>query len=248
MNHQVGVGVLHGVHHLAQQAHTGGGIQGAVGGRLGDGRAFHVLQRHVGLPVVGNTGVVQAGDVRVDQPTQDVALAFEALDQHAAAQAEHRQLQRHVALELAVGTRGQPHLAHATAAHRAQQAVGPDAVARMEVAGRSRTVGCSDRGGLLKEVFQFTARLARQHPGQCRAQPRGLSLQRLKPGIALARRQFGMLIQQLRQQAQVIGTLRHAGSSSAAASNNLALVQSRRTVRSVRPRISATSTSVSPAK
>ena len=69
------------------------------------------------------------------EPGQDVALAPEALQQYLPAvsrKRECRQLQSHLTARAAVVmivALGQPDLAHATAAQRAQQAIGTDALA-----------------------------------------------------------------------------------------------------------------------
>ncbi len=69
---------------------------------LGDRLAVDVFQREIRPAVGGESGVVERGDVRMVEARQDVALAREALAHCAREQVYVRQLERDLALELAV--------------------------------------------------------------------------------------------------------------------------------------------------
>ena len=206
VDHQVGVGVLHRLQHLLQQLHAASHVEPAFVAVGGDRLAFDVLERQVGLAIVGQAGVVQPRDVRVGQAAEDVALALEALHQHAAPRMQQRQLERHAALQLAIGAFGQPDLAHAAAAQLVQQPVRADRCARRELGGALRAGG--RRGELRQAVDQvtgFAGRLLGQQFTQGRRQPQGFALQRSDPGLAIGRQQIEGLLEQVGQRAQFVG-------------------------------------------
>src|SRR5687767_13295397 len=88
-----------------------------------------MLHREVRLACRAHTCVVESRDVRMSQRREDVALALEALDELTLARSLERQLQRHVALQLAIRALGEPHRAHAAAADFADQAIPADLLA-----------------------------------------------------------------------------------------------------------------------
>ena len=210
---EVGMRELHRVHHLQQQLHALAGTELAGGAVRGDGLAFDVFQRQVGLPVVGLPGVVQPRDVRVHERTQDVALARKTLHQHAALQAQHRQLQRHRALEHAVGALGQPDLAHAALAEHAEQAVRADGVAALEAGGVAAAVAGVGfvRGGqrqgrpALEQIGGRCLAPSGQQFTQPRRQAGGLAAQALQPRLDGGRVDVHRLVEQGRQALQVGG-------------------------------------------
>jgi hypothetical protein len=81
VDHQPGVRVLHGVQHLGEQGQALSQAQPAGITPGVDGLAVHTFHRQPGCAVVGHTGVVQARDVRVLQPRQDVLLTGETFGQ-----------------------------------------------------------------------------------------------------------------------------------------------------------------------
>ena len=88
-------------------------------------RRAHVLQRQVGPTLFVGAGVVQARDIRVCQPRQDVALARQARVQFGHP-AHMGQLQRDRAVEPTVDALSQPHGPHAADADLPLQAVWAD--------------------------------------------------------------------------------------------------------------------------
>jgi hypothetical protein len=75
--------------------------------------------------------------------------------------AEARELQRHLALECAIGALGEPHVGHATAAELADQSIGADHRTRRE----ARRVAGADRAKIerrqsLQDIARFDARIA----------------------------------------------------------------------------------------
>jgi hypothetical protein len=75
-----------------------------------------VLHRQVRQTRGINPCVVETRDERVLEARQDVALSGKALLEIGSQVRQHRQLQRHLALEGAVGTPGEPDLGHAPGA------------------------------------------------------------------------------------------------------------------------------------
>jgi len=114
---------------LQEQLQALGHRQVQVPGVVGDRLALHVVQGQVGLAVLADAGVEQAGDVGMAEAGQDLPLAVEALAQAGVAQAGAQQLQRDPALVEAVVADGQPDLAHAAFAQQPLQLVGADDLA-----------------------------------------------------------------------------------------------------------------------
>ena len=168
--------------------------------------ALHPLHHKIRPAAIGDSGVVEPGDVRMLQQGPDLALLGHALGQSRTAR-QMRQLQRHLPLENAVDSFGEPDRAHATAADLSYQTVWAQTVA-----------GC--RGG---HVIRYPGQrryqaggngfgsMPRQHLPQ-RLQQRLLRRrQRTHPGLALARGQVERSIQQSAQFADLLGGQTHVG-------------------------------------
>ena len=93
--------------------------------------ARHVLHREVGPAVGGDAAIEEARDVGMLQPRQNLPLAEKAPVNLTAEGPASHELQRNLLLELAVGTIGQEHAAHAAMADLPDQAVRSDAIARL---------------------------------------------------------------------------------------------------------------------
>ena len=134
---------------------------------------------------------MDAGDVRVVEAGEDVALARHPLAE-AARPARPRQLDGDLSLQCAVDALGQPHRAHAADAELADQAVGTD-----EETGRGSVAAAVGRPGVgvegeprqrLEEVAGFLADGLGEQPPERRLQRVGL-VQGVEPGVALGHRQ-----------------------------------------------------------
>jgi hypothetical protein len=114
-----------------------------------DRLALHELQYEIRPPVRRDPAVEKAGDVRMLEARQDLALAQEAAQHRVRVHAALEELERHRLLEVTVGALGLPDLAHAAAPEKPLQAIGPDAVAW-----RSRGAAGSGRRGLERRAHQ----------------------------------------------------------------------------------------------
>src|SRR5262249_56416601 len=94
-------------------------------GERGDRLAVDQLHREVRLALRRDAGIVQARDVGVLQATEDVALERKALRDVPGKRIAQWQLERHLALQAAIGTPGEPHLPHAPDTEQAEQDVRP---------------------------------------------------------------------------------------------------------------------------
>ena len=237
-----------------------------------------VLQRHEGAALSVQAGVVQARNVGVLQPGQDVALACKTLGQ-AGRPTQVRQLQRHLPLDAAIAALGQPHAAHAALAQRLQQAIraygfaGPPRVRALVIAGvvGARVLGRQlDDGAAIQPVpgFHPTAGVCCEQAAQCGGQGTVGRGQVVQPGLLSRAVQVHRHVQQRGQACQFSHSQRHAclrfealavkyGPAfrnrtwvycSCANSSRRAFSQSRRTVRSVTPSAAAISASVMPPK
>ncbi len=146
MHDEVGVRVLDGAQHLAEERHARVDREPVRVAPVGDRRALDELHREPGLAVRRDARVVEARDVRVGERGEDLALAREALGDRARPCAEVRELERHRPREAAVRALGEPHRPHAALAQRRHEPPGADAIAGRESAGfrlpgRRRAVG-----------------------------------------------------------------------------------------------------------
>ena len=240
VHHQVGVGMADRAADLQEQAQAFVQRQLQAPAVFGDRLALDVGQHQVGLAVLAEAGIQQPGDVRMLQPRQDLALAVEALAQARVGVARVQQLQRHLPPVQPVGTLGQPHLAHAALAQRAQQAVGTG----MRVGVPAARVRLHQRRGheILAVVFQ------RQQLAQLSGGLGIVGLQLRQAALALFGREFEQFVKQRRQTLPALGVHARQLSRSDAIRNSRAFCQSRRMLRSERCISSAISASPSPAK
>ncbi len=79
VHHQAGVSVGDRVAHLQEDRELGGKSEAGLRAVAVDRHALDILEREVGGAVLGDPAVDQARDVRMLEPRQDLALAFEAL-------------------------------------------------------------------------------------------------------------------------------------------------------------------------
>ena len=162
-----------------------------------DRLAFDMLQRQVRAAQGIDTRIEQAGDLRVLQPGQDVALTREALLEHACP-GDVRQLQRHWALDQAVAALCQPYRAHPALAQRAQQPVRADLGTRTRhrrrgaTSARSWIAGSSSTDAAASRVSRSSSN-ARRGSGKSPRVPRATrrAAPRGSRGLRRATRQAG---------------------------------------------------------
>ena len=192
VHHQLRVGGGHRLHHVDEQPQAAFDIEPAVVAPAVDGLAAHQFQHQVGLAaiaVAGHPGVEQARDVRVFQPRQDAAFAFEALAGLGAVQAPVHQLDGGLAVVAAVAAPRQPDAGHAAFTQRRLDGPRAHAVAN----------GGAGRCGLSRtceEVFAAGGFLPFEHAAQQGGVLRCAQLQRGQPGGTVSRRQVQRLVQQ----------------------------------------------------
>src|SRR4029079_4376006 len=88
------------------------------------------LHREPWLPRRGHSGVVEACDVRMLEAREDVALPAGALAPRGVGLVRRGKLERHIALDAAVGLACQPDLSHAATAEDGDELERPDRLAR----------------------------------------------------------------------------------------------------------------------
>ena len=125
MQDQTLVRVLDRRAHLTEQADALGQRQAALHAVGGDGRPLGQLHHEVALPAV-HTAVQEPDDVRVLETLENLTLLDEAALGLRHEDPVARHLQGHLALQLAIGTRGPIHLAHAAAANLFQEPIRAD--------------------------------------------------------------------------------------------------------------------------
>ena len=183
---------------LHEQAQPRGHAEPALLAVTVDALPVDRLECQVGLAIGGDTGVVQACDVRVVECGEDLALARDAHRQ-IAAKRSMRQLERDAALHQPVGAVGEPHHAHAADTKLAHQPVGPDGVAR-SVAPRSAVGGAGvarvELGQCAQQGIGFDLRCARQQFAQRVGQIGMLRWQGREPGSAVLRWQVERIVEQ----------------------------------------------------
>nr|HET7858024.1 hypothetical protein [Caldimonas sp.] len=81
MQDEVGVGVLDGEQHLAEQTDAAVQVEATLVAPAGDRLAVDVLERQPRLPALADAGIVQLRDVGMVERREDVALAPESLDE-----------------------------------------------------------------------------------------------------------------------------------------------------------------------
>ena len=133
VNDEVLVGVLHGVADEGEEIEPRVDVECTRVAVARDRLAGHVLHREERPAVRRHAAVEQAGDVRMMQPREDLPFPQEPLANLIAGVSAADQLERDLLLELAVRPVGQEHMAHAPAADFSDDAVRPDAIARLRL-------------------------------------------------------------------------------------------------------------------
>ena len=200
MQHQLAVGVLHRAQHLLEQRQALRNVELQAVSVGQQGVAGHILHHQERCAGIGEPDVIQPGNVAVFQRGQDVALAQQAGGQLVLPRACMGHLQGDLPVELRVGALGQPHRAHATLAHFAQQAPGPD----QRSGPKPGPVPRSDGGQRTQEVAGLDGASLFEQAEQCRQQRRR-EIQGLQPAIPLRGRLIQRLLNQV-EQAGPVGT------------------------------------------
>lgn len=230
---------LHGARDAQEQFQARIQVERAFAAVAVERQAVDVLHHQVRQARRRGAAVVQAGDVRMRQLGQDLALAGEPLGLRAAA--VFQQLDRHAPPIARVVALGHEHRAHAAAGQALDQPPRAEAVAHLqlgigEVGHRraERVQRATERGGLRGEQLAHLA-LERRVVAQ------GVQARRLRRLGQVADR-----VEQLAQASPVAGVRVHA--ASARLSQALAKRRSRSTVGTDRPSAAATSVRSMPPK
>ena len=109
---EVGVCVGDRLEHVEKQAQARLHAERVLVAVAVDGLPIDVLEHEVRLAIRGDTGVGEAGDVRMRQPREDASFAPEALFARAPHDRDVQQLDRRAPDEPAVAALGQPHASH----------------------------------------------------------------------------------------------------------------------------------------
>ena len=229
--------VLNRAQHLLEQQHALAHAQALRVAMFDQRLPLDIGECQVGLATGRDARVVQARDVRVHERRQDVALACELLGEAAAAQPGVRKLQRDLAFQHAVGSLGQPDAAHAATADLADQRV----VAHTLTGASRGFIGAELGQGGQAVVGAWFGVLGQHLPqaldvGLVRCRQPG------QPGFARADVECQRFVEQPAQRGDGGGVEGHQSLSMAPRSSR-ALVQSRRTVRSVKSSASPISAS-----
>ena len=130
MDDETGVGVGDGIEHVEEQAQPP--LDGDRGGLavLIDRLPVDVLEHEVGLAGLRDPRIDEMGDVRMAKPGEDGAFALEPRLTAALDERDVQQLHRGAALEPAVASFGEPHVAAAALADGGEQPVRAKDLAR----------------------------------------------------------------------------------------------------------------------
>ena len=126
------VRVFHRFAHLDEQAQPRGQVEVSLSGVVEQVSALDVFHHQIRQAIVGAAAIEHAGDVRVFEAREDLALAPEAAKEIAAGHAALHDLDRHFLLEHIVTAARAVHAAHAAFADEADDLVLADARARAE--------------------------------------------------------------------------------------------------------------------
>jgi hypothetical protein len=83
-----------------------------AGFRSRERRTGHVIERQIGLTVLGEARVEEPCNVRMIQARENLALARKALARHSTLQRRVDEFEGHLAREQAVGALREPHAPH----------------------------------------------------------------------------------------------------------------------------------------
>ena len=196
MHDEVGVRVADGVADLREQRQARRHVEVLRAGIGGDRIAADVVEREVGLAVLADAGIEQAGDVRMAEAREDLPFAGEARAQAGIAESGAQQFQRDAAFVQAVGAHGQPDLAHAAFAQRHDEPVRADLLT-----GLRREHGAVD-DGLREEIRALV--LQRHQLAQFGGERRIAALDLAQAFAARIAVEFQQFVQQRRQRGPAI--------------------------------------------
>src|SRR5437660_75749 len=112
MHNEIRMCVGDGAEHVQKQADPRFQAKHALVTVLVDSLALDVLENQIGLAGRGQAGIDQFRYVRMRQPAEDTALAFESLLATLPRQRNVQKLDRYPALEPTVAALGKPDAAH----------------------------------------------------------------------------------------------------------------------------------------
>src|ERR1019366_2120920 len=104
VNDQVLMRKLNRAAYMLEELKALGEGEMVLGAVLGDGDSVDVLHREERLAGVGNSSIEEVGDVRMDQPGEDLTLLQEAVSKHVCCKGQVDQLDGDLLLKLAVHT------------------------------------------------------------------------------------------------------------------------------------------------
>ena len=254
VHEQISVRVGDGAEHLLHEGESRGDVERALVAIEIERAAVDVLHREPGKVGGSDAAVEQARDVRVRERRENAALLEEAADeQRIVLAAATHELERGRLRELPVCALGEEDLAHAAVpelahdAPRAEERTGGNRGGHRPVElQHERACDVGDRP--LEEPVRIFA--GGDHPFDLRAQCDVGAARAIEIDGAIARWKIERIFEnRLDALPRAVIARRHFRSSaSAVASQPLALIQSRRTVRDVISRADAVSSSVSPRK
>ncbi len=123
MNHEVAMGVLHGVAYRLEELQAGAGRETPLVAVLRDRLAGDVFHDEEGHAALGRAAVQETRDVRMLEARQDLALGAEAGEQMVVRGSRPQQLDRDLLLVLVVGAGREVDGAHPALAQLALEAV-----------------------------------------------------------------------------------------------------------------------------
>ena len=241
MHHQLPMRERHRIQHLQQQAHPAAHVQRACIAPAIDAFALHPRHHEPRRVVFVHAAVEQAGDVRMLQAGQDLPLAQEALARQRTVQADADALERGFMAVRAVDALDPIDRAHAAAAQHLPDVPRADAGARRQFRGIDAVLAQS--GELRGDRVGVFAGIGGEHRLHIAMQLDIIAAFLGQPRRARGRGQLQRGIEQLQGALQARRVDAHA-LPSWAIRNARARRQSRCTVRSVMPWMSAISGSV----
>ena len=164
------------------------------------GRTGHVIEREVGLTVLGKPRVEEPRNVRMIQARKNLALAGEALAHHATLEGRVDELQGHLSGEQAVGALREPYAPHAPVAEERQHAVGAELLADEPGIGLDQRGDVTGHQSARFQKAPFARFLLRG--AQCSQQHRRFwisALQRGEPRLALPARHLDRFVEECRE-------------------------------------------------
>lgn len=159
MNDQVRVGVRHRAEHVEKQSNTSFDVE-LLGVTVSiELLALAVLEHEVWLTCGRDTRIDHLGDVRMNEPSEDLPFPLEPL-RSGLSNGEIQKFDRHAALEAAVAAFGEPYRSHSSLPDRRYKLVSSDGLIserRSETARQGRLFEKSllvELAMLIQELFQ----------------------------------------------------------------------------------------------